>query len=200
MEQLPSHPEASRNLLPDAKTSAVDPKDSEKFRLACRLRFSPRAMSNDAPDAPNSVDDALGRDHQRMDGLLRNLQEAILSNGSGAREALDRFARDLVHHMTWEEETLFPAVKSLAGAKERRSIESLEIDHERLRDTLRNLESSIAGEDFAAAQGLVRWLETLLQGHNCDEEHGVYVEADHLVNPAERRAMIERFVAGRPGV
>jgi len=123
----------------------------------------------------------------------------ILSNASGAREALDRFARGLAHHMTWEDEVLFPAVKAVAGAKERRSIESLEIDHERLRDTLRSLESSLGDGDFAGALTLVRWLETLLRGHNYDEEHGVYVEADRLLLPAERQQMIDRFVAGLRG-
>ena len=45
---------------------------------------------------------------------------------------------------------------------------------------------------------LVGWLRTLLQGHNYDEEHGVYVEADRLLAAVERRRLIERFEAGRP--
>ena len=82
------------------------------------------------------------------------------------------------------------------SAKERRSIESLEIDHERLRDTLKDLEAAVAAGDVAGAGGIVRWLGTLLQGHNYDEEHGVYVEADRLLSPDERRRLMERFEPG----
>ncbi|HEV3028087.1 MAG TPA: hypothetical protein VG457_10975, partial [Planctomycetota bacterium] len=92
----------------------------------------------------------------------------------------------------------FPAVKDVASAKERKSIESLEIDHERLGDTLRSLESTIAADDSGTARTLVRWLGMLLKGHNYDEEQGVYVEADQLLGRAERRRLIEQFGAGHP--
>ncbi len=84
----------------------------------------------------DSVDDALSVDHERLDELLHSVEAAISSNAATAPGALDRFARGLVHHMAWEDEVLFPAVKGVVGSKERSSIESLEIDHERLRETL----------------------------------------------------------------
>ena len=155
-------------------------------------------MNDAAQGNPESVDDALGADHERLNGLLLKLKEAVSTQASSAADELNRFARSLAHHMTWEDVHLFPAVKSLASAKERRSIESLEIDHERLRDTLRSLQSSIAVLDYDAAISLVRWLETLLQGHNYDEEHGVYVEADRLLSGPERRRLMERFVSELP--
>lgn len=145
----------------------------------------------------DSVDDALGADHQRLDTLLLKLNAAVSAASAGAAEDLNRFSRALGHHMAWEDEHLFPVVKGVAGAKERRSIESLEIDHERLRDTLRSLESTVADGDFPAAGKLLGWLGTLLKGHNYDEEHGVYVDADRLLGAAERRQLIDRFVAGR---
>lgn len=145
-----------------------------------------------------SVDDALGEDHERLDTLLKKLDSAVSAALPTTPELLRSFVWSLLHHMAWEEQCLFPAVKPLATAKEHRSIESLEIDHERLRDTLQSLESTIAAGDHATAGTLVRWLKTLLQGHNYDEEHGVYVEADRLLNSAERRRLIERFEADRP--
>lgn len=155
-----------------------------------------RAMTiNDA----ESVDDALRGDHERLDELLEKLDEAVSAASPTAPEVLNPFVRALLHHMTWEDQCLFPAVKTLASGKERRSIESLEIDHERLRETLRALESTLAAGDYAAAGSAVRWLETLLKGHNYDEEHGVYVEADRLLSRDQRRRLIERFIASRPG-
>jgi hemerythrin-like domain-containing protein len=155
-------------------------------------------MKDKARRNTDSVDDALSADHERLDRLLRTLEEQILAGSRTAREALAPFVGGLLHHMSWEDDFLFPAVKALATAKERRSIESLEIDHERLRETLRSLESMLAAEDYPGAGSVVRWLATLLQGHNYDEEHGVYVEADRLLGDAERRTLIERFGEGPP--
>ncbi len=149
-------------------------------------------------NGPESIDDALGADHERLDRLLGALEAEVRSGSPAAGEALERFVRGLESHMAWEDDHLFPAVKSLASEKERRSIESLEIDHERLRDTLRSLASTLASGDAGGAGTLVGWLKTLLMGHNYDEEHGVYVEADRLLGAAERRRLIERFEAGRP--
>jgi hemerythrin-like domain-containing protein len=156
-------------------------------------------MNDTTHRSSDSVDDALRADHERLDALLVKLKAAVSSGSAAAPEDLNVFSRALAHHMTWEDERLFPAVKSVAGAKECRSIESLEIDHERLRDTVRSLESTIAAADYGTARSLVHWLGTLLQGHNYDEEHGVYVEADRLLGAAERRGLIDQFMAGRHG-
>ena len=155
-------------------------------------------MNDIADRRPESIDDALGRDHERLDRLLATLEAEIRSGSPAAGEVLGRFVRGLEHHMAWEDSHLFPAVKTLASEKERRSIESLEIDHERLRDTLRSLDSTLAAENAGGAEVLVGWLRTLLKGHNYDEEHGVYVEADRLLAAAEKRRLIERFETGRP--
>lgn len=144
---------------------------------------------------PESIDDALGGDHQLLGGLLERLRGAVASASAAAGDLLLEFGRGLRRHMTWEEETLFPAVSARATGAQKRSIESLEIDHERLRETLDHLSSTLAAGDFAAAEAQVRWLETLLQGHNYDEEHGVYVEADHYLSTEERRRMLDRFRA-----
>jgi hemerythrin-like domain-containing protein len=151
----------------------------------------------DRPD-PDSLDDALRADHERLDALLSRLETSFQSGSAAAAEVLGPLSRGLTHHMAWEDAQLFPAVKQVASAKERRSIESLEIDHERLRETLRSLESSLAAGDLGAAEPLARWLTTLLRGHNYDEEHGVYVDADRLLSPDERKRMIEQFEADRP--
>jgi len=148
---------------------------------------------------PDSLDDALRADHERLDALLSRLHASFPAGARPALAALADFARGLKHHMDWEDACLFPAMKPVASAKERRSIESLEIDHERLRETLRSLETALAAGDVGAAEPQARWLSTLLQGHNYDEEHGVYVEADCLLGPDERRHLLENFEADRPG-
>ena len=140
-----------------------------------------------------SVDDTMGEDHERLGGLLEQLRGAIERSSEGARDLLGRFSGGLLRHMTWEEEKLFPAVRDRATAAQRRSIESLEIDHERLRDTLKEIESALAGGDFGTAAKQLDWLATLLKGHNYDEEHGVYEEADRLLDAEERRRLLGEF-------
>jgi hypothetical protein len=146
---------------------------------------------------PDSIDEVFGEDHQRLDGILERLRSAIRSGSPQALEALEELSRGLKAHMTWEEERLFPAVRGRATAAQKRSLESLEIDHERLRDTLGSLHSSLSGRDFGTAGTQLEWLETLLRGHNYDEEHGVYVEADRSLSVEERRELIARFREGR---
>src|SRR5262245_58758633 len=96
----------------------------------------------------NSVDEVFGEDHRILGGLLEQIRDSILAGSPKALESLDAFSRGLGRHMSWEEETLFPAVSKRATAAQKRSIESLEIDHERLRDTVNSLHSSLAAADF----------------------------------------------------
>jgi len=156
-------------------------------------------MSPSEQRDPNSVDDVFGEDHQLLGALLERLRPAIVAGSPEAPQILETFAQGLKAHMNWEEELLFPAVSARATPAQKRSIESLEIDHERLRDTLSSLHSSLSAQDFGTAATLADWLETLLKGHNYDEEHGAYVEADRHLGVEERRAMIDRFRdASRP--
>jgi len=147
---------------------------------------------------PDSVDDVFGEDHRVLGGHLERLRSAIQARSPQALGILEELTRGLTAHMTWEENQLFPAVSSRATPAQKRSIESLEIDHERLRETLGGLRSSLSGQDFGSAAPQRDWLETLLRGHNYDEEHGVYVEADRYLSVEERRALIARFREGRP--
>ena len=150
-------------------------------------------MSETEPGDPDSVDDVLGADHENLGVLLATLAQAVQAASPGATEALSDFARGLTLHMDWKEQALFPAVRGRATAARRRSIESLEIDHERLRDTLSNLRSALAATNYEAARESVGWLETFLKGHNYDEEHGIYVEADRILTVEERHRMIVAF-------
>lgn len=152
-------------------------------------------MSGRATDEPDSLDEILGADHQRLDGRLSAVEGAIEGRSEDASPTVKAFSDGLLRHMTWENEVLFPAVRGLATPAQRKSIESLQIDHERLRETLQALEASIAASDFTAARDHVAWLRTLLQGHNYDEEHGVYVEADRLLTADDRRRLAAQFKA-----
>jgi hypothetical protein len=140
---------------------------------------------------PGSIDDLLGEDHARIGSLLKAFSEAWRSGSPDAPGLLRRIDQGLRAHIRWEEEALFPAVRERATAAERRSIESLEIDHVRIGETLEAIAAALASAGDVA--GPLDRLEIYLKGHNYDEEHGVYVEADRYLTPEERRRLLERF-------
>jgi hypothetical protein len=137
----------------------------------------------------DSVDDILGQDHLELGAVL----QALRAGAPAALDAFRRFEARLRKHMAWEDDALFPAVRAHATAAEARSIDSLEIDPERIRETLDGVAAALGSSDAdLAARGLDR-LDVYLRGHNYDEEHGVYVEADRYLELDERRRLLRRF-------
>jgi len=97
--------------------------------------------------------------------------------------------------MTWEEETLFPALRAADDRYPGKKIESLVIDHARIRERLGALASEIGGMEWADANRSVEDLWVLLEGHNRDEEKGVYTDADRLIPESGRRDLLVRWRA-----
>lgn len=140
----------------------------------------------------DSIDDTLGADHERLHLLLRRLQEWP------SRGNLDGLERGLGPHMVWEEKVLFPAVRALLNAAQKKSLESLEIDHERLRETLASIRVALEAVDLPLARQRIDLLAGYVEGHNADEERGVYVEADRLLDSAQRTLLLDSFRTGPP--
>jgi hypothetical protein len=142
-----------------------------------------------------SVDDALTDDHVQLDGLFGNLRRSVGTRDPGTEAVRGEFERRLLRHMTWEEETLFPALRDADDRYPGKKIESLVIDHARIRERLRDLASEIAAKDWSGAGRSVDDLWVHLEGHNRDEEKGVYTDADRLIPEPERRALLARWRA-----
>jgi hypothetical protein len=137
-----------------------------------------------------SVDDALTDDHVRLDGLMRSLRRSIERRDPGSEAVRLEFEKRLFRHMTWEEETLFPALRAADDRYPGKKIESLVIDHARIRERLQDLASDIGAAEWTSANRSVEDLWVLLEGHNRDEEKGVYTDADRLISEPERRALL----------
>jgi iron-sulfur cluster repair protein YtfE (RIC family) len=137
-----------------------------------------------------SVDDALTDDHVRLDGLFRNLRRSVENRDPGSEAVRKEFEGRLLRHMTWEEETLFPALRAADDRYPGKKIESLVIDHARIRERLQDLASDIGATEWTGANRSVEDLWVLLEGHNRDEEKGVYTDADRLISESDRRALL----------
>lgn len=144
-----------------------------------------------------SIDDALTDDHVQLDGLFRDVRTAIGLRDVGAGPAQAAFERLLFRHMTWEEETLFPALMKARPGYPSRKIESLKIDHERIKEKLCELAGAVSARDWPQGTACLEDVWVLLEGHNRDEEKGVYTDADHLISKEERVAMLEHRTLGK---
>lgn len=145
---------------------------------------------------PAWIHESLESDHARLDGMLRRLDSEIASGSPCAPETAAEFRHGLEAHIRWEEEVLFPAMLEADAPRQSRSIESLTIDHRRILESLERIDEGLAASDGPAAAGALRDLRIYLQGHNRDEEIGIYAEADRRLPEEERRRLLERF---RPG-
>jgi hypothetical protein len=155
--------------------------------------FGPPHAKGDAKErADLSVDDALIADHVQLDGLFRNLRLLVEDWDAKSAAVQEAFERRLVRHMTWEEESLFPALGAADGGCQRR-IESLVIDHARIREKLLELASGIRESRWTDAAQSADDLWVLLEGHNRDEEKGVYTDADRMIPATERFRLLSRW-------
>ena len=128
-----------------------------------------------------SLDDLLRADHDRLDGLLGRAR----TDAAAARE----LKAGLIRHIAFEEEALFPALQGNPD----RTIESLKIDHEIIRGHLDRLVEFAEGGDAARQTETAGMLEIYLQGHNRDEEFGVYREIERGIPEPDRAALVARF-------
>jgi regulator of cell morphogenesis and NO signaling len=145
-----------------------------------------------------SLDDALTEDHVQLDGLFRRVRRAVELQDPAAESARTGFERRLLRHMTWEEEILFPALRAAQAGYPEKKIESLVIDHARIREKLQELAEAIRGRDWTPAAGAVEDLWVLLEGHNRDEEKGVYTDADRRIPEADRRRLVNLWLTSTP--
>jgi hypothetical protein len=139
--------------------------------------------------APDSLDDALTDDHVRLDVLLRTLIDAAARRTPDCPAALDDFERRLLRHMDWEERALFPALRAGADPALLRNLESLVIDHDRLREALATLRSEVREGRWPEAGRSLEALGIFLEGHNRDEETGAYTAASRGRPPDASREL-----------
>ena len=147
---------------------------------------------------PETIDQYLAADHDRLDRLLR---QAVALPASIDGSSYDAFRGGLLRHIAMEERTLFPAVLRLVGEKGAMILGRLRLDHGALAALL------VPPPDA----GIVATIRSILAVHNALEEggQGVYHILDSLPE-AEMARLVEKLKAtaevpaapynGRPGV
>jgi len=145
--------------------------------------------------ALESLDDALTEDHVQLDAILRPLLQSTMQREPGCAATLDLFERRLLRHMTWEEGSLFPALREGGNRSLLRNLESLVIDHDRLRGSLADLRSQLQAGEWPKVDRSLETLGLFLEGHNRDEEKGAYTAADQRISDLSRRRLLTEWRA-----
>ena len=146
-----------------------------------------------------SLDDHLRADHERLDLLLERIRRDVEVNDRSVVAAAREFSKGLRRHISFEEESLFPALKGVAGRPSDRAFESLLIDHAVILEHLDLLLQLVERGDSAAARPVADKLEIYLQGHNREEESGVYRDAERLIPERDRATLIAKLPAAAGG-
>lgn len=148
-----------------------------------------------------SYDVSLGmrmtRDHDRIDALIQAVEAALEYGPEEARDLVERLQEAIDTHIDWEEELLFPMLTVTYRTSSPRAVETLIVDHMRLRDAVADLRFLVEAEDSEEATRALRSLRAFFDRHNRDEARGVYSDADRALTDDERRRLLSSYAAWR---
>jgi hemerythrin-like domain-containing protein len=125
-----------------------------------------------------------------------------------ALEALERFERDLRHHMTHEEQHVLPLYEARVGHVTGGDPQFFHLEHKNI---LRNLETAkeelrrLVADPKSGRRQAHEFLEHegmllhLLRHHDARERNILYPELDKVLSPEEREALLEACGRGKTG-
>lgn len=128
-----------------------------------------------------SIAEFLGGDHDRCDELFF-VAEAGVEKGDwdAAMTAFNQFRYALEHHLTIEEQVLFPAMcASFDNARGPTSV--MRSEHQQMRQIVQDLGAAMAKRDAEEFLGNSETLNIMVQQHNFKEEHMLYAMADQIL-------------------
>lgn len=116
--------------------------------------------------------------HRDCDEILADA-EAPLAAGDwdGYNAKWQSFVSELYHHLSMEEEVLFPAFEQATGMTQGPTM-VMRGEHEQMRAYVNQMNEAIAAQEQERAMGLVESLILLIQQHNMKEEQMLYPMCD----------------------
>jgi hemerythrin-like domain-containing protein len=170
---------------------------SGKKSAASRSRTSGGSKrSTNSRKAPAQQDAIalLKQDHEKVRGLLKQLESASQRNTAKAGQLVQQIEQELKVHTTVEEEIFYPAFRDAARKKDDKQLyfESLEEHHvvDLVMPELR--QGSSQPEEFAAK---AKVLKELVEHHADEEEKEMFPKARKAMDRDELRELGERIQA-----
>ena len=134
-----------------------------------------------------TITDYMSADHQRCDNLFAEAEAAAVKNDLAATVAgFNAFHQAMVHHLTMEENIMFPAIEEATGSYMSGPTRIMRMEHGQMRGLFEDIEAALAAEDTHACAGLLETLLILMQQHNMKEEQMLYPMADRTLQESEK--------------
>jgi hemerythrin-like domain-containing protein len=141
-----------------------------------------------------TIVDFLGGDHRACDDLFASAEVAVAQkNWDSARSLFERFQTAMAHHLTMEEDVLFPAFEARTGMRTGPT-EVMRMEHAQMRGLLQEMAGAVTNADESRYLGLSETLNMLMQQHNLKEENMLYPMSDQVLGD-ERDSLIRAMQA-----
>lgn len=141
-----------------------------------------------------TITEYLSADHHRCDNLFADA-EAAAAQGDLADTAAKyaAFHQAMEHHLTMEENIMFPAVEEATGMYMSGPTSVMRMEHGQMRGLFEDIQAALEAGDVSSCPGLLETLLVLMQQHNMKEEHMLYPMADR--NLQERDKIVQQMEA-----
>jgi uncharacterized protein (DUF2249 family) len=159
----------------------------ERARLEVRRRAAP---------GPRTVTSYLGADHDRLDGIVPEVERhARASAFAEARACFAEFACGLDWHIDVEEQLLFPLFEAKTGMTHGPTT-VMRAEHVDIRAAMKRVEGALAAGDLGAMNDAMGQLTGILASHNAKEERMLYPMLDNaLLEPEAQERVVRRIEA-----
>ena len=134
-----------------------------------------------------TITDYMSADHQRCDNLFAEAEAAAAQDDLAATVAgFGAFHQAMVHHLTMEENIMFPAIEEATGMYMSGPTHVIRMEHGQMRGLFENIEAALEAENTSTCAGLQETLLILMQQHNMKEEQMLYPMADRNLKDSDK--------------
>ena len=139
------------------------------------------------------ISEFLTADHRHGDQLFAAATHATgLGDWAGCRERFDAFHQALRHHMTIEEQVLFPAFEQATGISEGPT-RVMRHEHQEMLELLDDVSAAVTASDAAGFRGSAESFTALMSQHSAKEERVLYPMCEGLL-PELNGAKLQEMV------
>lgn len=137
----------------------------------------------------------LSNEHKCCDEQFAIMEQCVAEgNWSEATDAYKRFMVEMHHHLSTEEDILFPAFEQASGMAQGPTM-VMRQEHEQFRQLFSEMEEAIAGKQQQDFLGASETLLIMMQQHNAKEEQILYPMVDRVLGQ-HAESLLESIKAG----
>lgn len=139
----------------------------------------------------NGVTDFMSKDHDRLDGLLREFQNRKIVEPEDAKKSFFAFKSGLERHIGWEENILFAIFEEKTGMQGGPTA-VMKAEHVQIKGLLSNMYDQVLKRDLQT-EPLEAQLAGILSSHNVKEESVLYPWIDQTLSLGEIEVTLQKI-------